>query len=204
MRVKLCGMTRPEDARAAERYGADAIGFVFAESPRRVTAEQARTISEAVGPFVTRVGVFVDAGIEAIRRVLKEVRLDVVQLHGNETPAEAEAVRSLGVRVVKAIRVRDAGSLAGLAAYDVDAFLLDAYVPGVAGGTGRTFEWALAEEAARRYPVILAGGLTPENVAEAVAAVRPYAVDTSSGIESSPGVKDHERMREFITRARKC
>lgn len=202
MRVKLCGMTRPEDAQWAERLGADAVGLIFAQSPRRVTPEQARAISDALGPLIARVGVFVDAGYDAIRSVLEQVPLDVIQLHGDESPAEVASLRKLGPRIVKSIRVRDSDSLKGLDAYDVDAFLLDAYVPGLAGGTGRTFEWSLAKELAQQHRVILAGGLTPENVPQAIVEVRPYGVDTASGIEARPGIKDRERMRQFIARVR--
>lgn len=202
-RIKICGLTRVEDAVAADRLGADAIGLIFAPSPRRVSLETAHEIDGALSPWITRVGVFVDASFEEIASVLSYVPLDVVQLHGNEPPDFVrEARRRLGVRIVKGIRVRDASVLKSLQQYEVDAFLLDTYVPGIAGGTGETFDWALAIPLAKRYPVILAGGLTPDNVAEAIGAVHPHGVDVSSGVESEPGIKDPNRMEEFVTRVR--
>ncbi len=202
IQIKLCGMTRPEDARAAEAAGANAVGFIFAPSPRQITAEQARRISKELGPFISRVGVFVNATRDEIAAVLDQVDLDVLQLHGSETPEQVEALLPLGRRVIKSIRVKDAESLARLDEYPVDTFLLDSYVPGVPGGTGHIFDWSLATEIARKRRIILAGGLTPDNVAEAIKVVQPFGVDTSSGVEESPGVKDHEKMQQFIARAR--
>lgn len=202
IQIKLCGMTRPEDARAAEAAGADAVGFIFAPSPRQVSAAQARLISKELGPFIARVGVFVNASRDEIEAVLEQVDLDVLQLHGSETPEQIEALRPLGLRMIKSIRVRDAESLSRLDEYPVDTFLLDSYVPGVPGGTGHTFDWSLATEIARNHRIILAGGLTPDNVAEAIKIVQPFGVDTSSGIERAPGIKDHEKMEQFIARAR--
>lgn len=202
IQIKLCGMTRPEDALAAEAAGANAVGFIFAPSPRQITAEQARRISKELGPFISRVGVFVNATRDEIAAVLDQVDLDVLQLHGSETPEQVEALLPLGRRVIKSIRVKDAESLARLDEYPVDTFLLDSYVPGVPGGTGHIFDWSLATEIARKRRIILAGGLTPDNVAEAIKVVQPFGVDTSSGVEESPGVKDHEKMQQFIARAR--
>jgi len=202
IQVKLCGMTRPEDARVAEAAGADAIGLIFAPSPRQVTAQQAKQISRELGPFIARVGVFVDAPLDKIAAVLDHVHLDVLQLHGSETPEEVEALRSLGRRLIKSVRVKDAASLSRLDEYPVDTFLLDSYIPGMPGGTGHTFDWSLATEIARRHRIILAGGLTPDNVANAIQAVRPFGLDAASGVETSPGVKDPGKMQQFIARAR--
>jgi phosphoribosylanthranilate isomerase len=198
IRVKICGISDVENALAAAAAGADAIGFVFAPSRRQVSIERAREIADELPPFVTKVGLFVDAGANVILRHVETVGLDVVQLHGSETP---EFCAALGRTVVKAIRVRDASSLASMDRYRVSAFLLDSYDPEVAGGTGRVFDWDLAARVNGRHRVILSGGLTPENVGEAVARVRPFGVDVSSGVETD-GRKDPVKMREFITRAR--
>lgn len=204
-RVKICGITTPEDAVVADELGAHAVGMIFASSPRRITAEQAKTIHAVLSPWVIRVGVFVDAALDEIASVLDKVPLDAVQLHGSETPEDAAAVRRrFGVRTIKAIRVRDQNSLRRLADYDVDAFLLDTYVAGQPGGTGKTFDWSLAVPLVERFRIILAGGLTVGNVAEAVSQVKPYAVDVSSGVERSPGRKDHQLVKEFMLEAQRA
>lgn len=202
-RVKICGLTRPEDASLADLLGADAVGFVFAPSPRQIDVASAYQLSRQLSPFTARVGVFVDPTPADVAGVLDRVRLDVVQLHGDESPQSVAAIRALGVRVVKAVRVRSEVSVAHLAAYGADAYLLDTYVPGVAGGTGKSFQWELAKDAARSLPIILAGGLTPGNVLAALQVVQPHGVDVSSGVESSPGVKDPTRLRQFIARVRR-
>lgn len=183
---------------AAADAGADAIGFVFAPSRRRVTVEEARRIAAALPPFVTKVGVFVDEDPHRVREIADAVRLDAVQLHGAETPAYAAA---LGLPAIKAFRMRDAGSADGMRGYRVAAFLLDSFEPDVAGGTGKPFNWALAAGLAAPAPLILAGGLTPENVREAIDIVRPFGVDVSSGVESG-GRKDPGKIREFVARVR--
>jgi phosphoribosylanthranilate isomerase len=198
-RVKICGITNLDDARASVEAGASALGFVFFKgSPRHIAPEAAAEIISHLPPFIATVGVFVDETAENIRRVVELTRLGCVQLHGNETP---EFCSSIPCKVVKAFRVKDADSLARLRDYDVPAFLLDSYVPGQLGGTGAKFNWDLALEAKRQgKAIILAGGLTPENVADAVAKVLPYGVDVSSGVEISPGHKDHAKVREFVRR----
>lgn len=202
-RVKVCGIARPEDAQVADRAGADAVGLIFAPSPRRVTVERAAEIDGVLSPWVARVGVFVDAALAEMERVLSRVRLDVLQLHGKESPGFVREVReAFGLRIVKAASVREAADLERLESYDVDAVLLDTYVPGQAGGTGKTFDWELALRWTDNRPLILAGGLTPDNVVDAVQRVRPYGVDVSSGVESAPGVKDHRKVKQFIARAR--
>jgi phosphoribosylanthranilate isomerase len=199
-RVKICGITRLEDALAAVAAGADALGFVFyPESPRAVAIEQAAEIICQLPPFVSSVGLFVNAERAVIEATVADCGLDLIQLHGDEAPAECLFP---GRRVIKALRIRDAASLARAEDYKVCGLLLDAWSDQVYGGSGETFDWRLLKDFAARQPVILAGGLTPENVAAAVAAVRPYAVDVSSGVECAPGSKDHVKMAEFIRQVR--
>lgn len=202
VRVKICGITSAADALAAVAAGADALGFMFyPPSPRYLTVEAARAITRELPPFVARVGVFVDADEDRIVETVKRVGLDTVQLHGNESPEFA--ARLTGCRVVKAMRMEGPSALERLAGFREFAWLLDSYVAGSFGGTGQTFNWDLACEAVRRGgQVILAGGLTVDNVARAVAAVGPYAVDVSSGVEMSPGRKDPAKVRDFIAAAK--
>ncbi|MBK9139022.1 MAG: phosphoribosylanthranilate isomerase [Verrucomicrobia bacterium] len=201
-RVKICGITRTEDAIEAVAAGADALGFMFFEGSKRfVTPEVAAAICRQLPPFVAKVGVFVDAPPETMRHVAHTCGLDAVQLHGAENPALCASLAPL--TVIKAFRVADEDSLAPLPDFPVAAWLLDSYVPGELGGTGARFNWQLAVRArAWGRPIILAGGLTPENVAEAVRQVKPYAVDVSSGVESAPGKKDASRLRAFIAAAK--
>lgn len=194
VRVKICGIGDSATGVAAAEAGADAIGLIFAPSRRCVTMERAREIVKALPPFVARVGVFVDETRDRIVETVETVGLDTVQLHGSESPGFAQ---SFSRPVLKAIRVRDEGSLTALDDYVVAAYLLDAYDPEVLGGTGRTFDWSLATAAALRHRIILSGGLRPDNVQEALDRVRPYGVDVSSGVETS-GVKDHAKIREFV------
>jgi phosphoribosylanthranilate isomerase len=199
-RVKICGITCPADARAAVAAGADALGFVFAAgTPRRLSLEGAAGIVAELPPFVTPVGVFLDQPRDEIVAAVTRCRLQAVQLHGQEP---AELARSLPVAVIKAVRVRDRQSLAPLASYPAQAFLLDAYVEGIPGGTGVPLPWELVAGVPAAAPLILAGGLTPENVAEAIRRVRPYGVDVSSGVEQAPGRKDHRKLKEFIAHVR--
>jgi phosphoribosylanthranilate isomerase len=201
-RVKVCGITCLEDARAAVAAGADALGFVFAEgSLRRAAPEAVAAIAAALPPFIATVGVFVDQPAAHIAELARRCGLQWVQLHGAEGP---EVARALALPVIRAVRVRDRDSLRGLAAYPARAFLLDTFLEGRAGGTGRTFPWELALGAKAAGPLILSGGLTPENVAEAVRRVRPYAVDASSGLESVPGRKDRRKLEEFIAHVRRA
>lgn len=182
----------------AAAAGADAIGFVFAPSRRQVTVAQARQIAAELPPFVTKVGVFVDEDRARILEIAGACRLEMLQLHGTESPEFAAA---LPLPVLKAVRMRDAGSLRVLGDYRVAAFLLDSYDPELAGGTGRAFNWELAAGLRAPAPVILSGGLTVENVARALDVVRPYGVDVSSGVESD-GRKDPGKIRAFIGRVR--
>lgn len=201
VRVKICGITRLEDAEAAVAAGADALGFMFYPgSVRCVSEEAAAAIGRRLPPFVLRVGVFVDAAEEHIRAVAARCGLGALQFHGSES---AEFCRRFALPVIKAFRIRGPESLPALRTYDTAAWLLDSYVTGQWGGTGATFNWDLAAEAVGwGRPVILAGGLTPDNVAAAVQRVRPYAVDVSSGVESAPGRKDPVRMRAFVAAVR--
>lgn len=198
VRLKICGITRLEDALLAAALGVDAIGFNFvAGSPRRVAPEVARDIGEALPPFLTRVGVFADERPEAMEVTARAAGVHCLQLHGEETP---QVCAALALPWYKAFRVTDAFRLEDVARYGCGTFLLDGHAPGVRGGSGTTFDWSVARRAAAHGRVILAGGLTPDNVAGAIAAARPYAVDVSSGVEAGPGVKDEARMRAFVRR----
>lgn len=201
VRIKICGITTPEDAEAAVAAGADAIGLVFyAPSSRAVSLEQARIIARAVPPFVSLTGLFVDATEAVVRTVLNRVPLDCLQFHGDEPAAFCE---SFGRSWIKAVRVAGADSLARtvLAEYRLArGLLLDAFDPVLAGGSGRVFNWDLVPSLPQ--PLILAGGLHADNVGEAVRRVRPWAVDVSSGVEASPGRKDAERLQKFVAAVR--
>lgn len=201
VRVKICGITRLEDLQNACNAGADALGFVFyAQSPRHLPIEQAAALVAQLPPFVQSVGLFVDAEPAFIEAVLKAVPLDLLQFHGDETPAQC---RAFGRPYLKAVRMRPDTDLVKCCAdyHDARALLLDAYVPGVPGGTGERFDWGLIP-AGLPKPVVLSGGLNPDNVALAVQSVRPWAVDVSSGVEAAPGIKDAARLAAFIANAR--
>jgi len=202
IRIKICGITNAQDAEAAVAAGADALGFVFyAQSPRCIEPAVAKRIIAQLPPFILSVGVFVNQDQETIRNIYNECGLAFAQLHGDETPAFCE---SLGRPILRALRLRDRGSLLALAEYKgrmgVRGFVVDAFSAEAYGGTGQTVDWSLAREVAKAAPILLAGGLTPGNVQEAVRQVQPYGVDVSSGVEERPGKKDHEKIRAF-TRA---
>ena len=193
MFVKICGITQLEDAEAAVAAGAGAIGFIFwPQSPRFIDPHRARVIAAALPPFVTPVGVFVNQPLDYVNGVASLVRLGVVQLHGDETPQFASAVTR---PVMKAVSIGSADTRLWPARVRL---LLDVHDPLARGGTGRTIDWAAAAELASQRQVVLAGGLKPENVADAVARVRPYGIDVSSGVERSPGIKDHQRLRALF------
>ena len=205
--VKICGITRPADARAAVAAGADAIGLVFAKkSSRFVAPATAARIAQAAGARVAKVGVFVDAPAKEVLRTAQSCDLDSLQLHGKETPAYCKSLRSkFNGSIVKALRVSRLADLKKIPRYNaaVDAVLLDAYVRGVQGGTGKKVDWKLAIQAKRfKIPLILSGGLTPENVSPAIRRVKPNAVDVSSGVEASAGIKDPAKIRRFIRSAK--
>jgi phosphoribosylanthranilate isomerase len=200
--VKVCGITNPADARVAAEAGADAVGFIFAESPRLVSAEEARRISIALPGNVLKVGVFVNAPPEEVLRAAKEAGLDMAQLHGDETPETVAAVRAGGLPVMKALRVRNAGDLEDVERFDADLFLLDAYSEKARGGTGERFDWPLAKSLKGRGNIVVSGGLAPENVREALDFFEPYGVDASSSLEDAPGKKNEESVRRFIVAAK--
>ena len=201
VRVKICGITSVEDAVAAVEAGADALGFMFYErSPRKISLNTASEIKNALGPFVVKVGVFADATENVVRSAMLS-GLNALQFHGNEPPDFVK--RFSPITTIKAFRVQNAASLAQLPLYNTSSWLLDSYTPAQLGGTGTTFNWDLALQARKLgRPIILAGGLTPDNVADAVRKVRPYAVDVSSGVEFAPGKKDPAKVAAFIQAAK--
>lgn len=202
IRIKICGITNVDDALEAVRLGADALGFVFyAGSPRHVTQDEVLAITRKLPPFVTLVGVFVNEPVTVVHGIAERCGLDVVQLHGDETPEHCDL---MNLRVIKAFRVRDWSSLDPVMNYRVSAVLLDSYTADEYGGSGKRFNWEIAREAARMRPVILSGGLAPENVAEAASIVQPYAVDVSTGVEmhGDKRRKDSSKMKAFIDNLR--
>ena len=195
-RIKICGITNVEDALAAVEAGADALGFVFYEkSLRCINPVKAAEIISRLPPFIQTVGLFVDEDAEKINWTADYCGLDLVQLHGDESPEDCLEVNR---RVIKAFRVQNIVSIDPLNTYQVAGYLLDAWSPDAYGGTGRTFNWELAEAARKFGPIILAGGLSPDNIAEAITSVNPYGVDVSSGVESAPGKKDAALIKKFI------
>lgn len=194
------------DAQAAIAYGADAVGFVFAgSSKRKISLDTAAVITYNLPKDIFKVGVFANQKIEMIKDVLDRCKIDIIQLHGDETPEFCNNFS--GYKIIKAFRVKDNTSLKNAQRYNnADAYLLDAFTSESLGGTGKTFEWTIAKEFVKdsSKPVILSGGLTPHNIIEAITTVKPYAVDVSSGVESAPGEKDHKLLREFIEKARVC
>jgi phosphoribosylanthranilate isomerase len=204
MKVKICGITIVEDAEVAVWAGADALGFVmYRKSPRFVEPAMARAIVAGLPPFVLPVGVFVNEEAERVRVLMDECGLALAQLHGDES---AQYCQNLGRPALKAIRLKDRDGFLALAEFhgraNVRGFLIDAFSDHAYGGTGQTVDWTLAQEAARSAPIILAGGLNPGNVAQAVQMVRPYGVDVSSGVEQRPGKKDPDKVKAFIQAAR--
>ena len=200
--VKICGITNKEDALAAAEFGVDLLGFVFSESPRQIEVNRAAEIVASLPPTVSTVGLFVNETEIVVEMIQDQMRLNYLQFHGDEDPDYCKRLKNER-KVIKAFRIRDEASLVDIAKYDVDLYLLDAYAADARGGTGATFNWDLAIKAKEHgKPIILAGGLTPENVEDAIRKVRPYAVDVSSGIEASPGKKDHKLMEEFIRKAK--
>ena len=196
VRVKICGITTINDAMTAAEAGAEALGFVFYEaSPRNVSPEQAKEIIRQLPPFVQTVGLFVNESLSRVNSLADTCGLDIVQLHGDEQPDFCNGVTR---RVIKALRIKDISDLKSIASYQVSTFLLDAWSSSAPGGTGERFNWDIAAEASKNHKIILAGGLTPDNIIEAVKQTRPYAVDVSSGVESAPGKKDPDKVLSFI------
>ncbi len=200
VRVKICGITNVDDAKTALDCGADALGFVFAESPRKVVVEEAKKIVKAIGPWVGTVGVFVNEKIENVLRTAAECKLSCIQLHGDEDPAYVKKIS--GYKVIKTFRVGDAFDWGRIKDYDADAFLFDAKVEGKFGGTGKSFDWGILKSKKFDRPVIISGGLNADNVKEAVRALAPYGVEASSGVEKIPGKKDPRLVGEFIKNAK--
>ena len=202
VRVKICGITSIRDAATAVELGADAIGFIFTSSPRQVTLQKARNIVDTLPPFVQTAGVFADEEITVIRHIVDFCGLDMIQLHGSESP---DFCRNLMPRSIKAFRLEDASSLLPMKHYKgkVRALLRDTYVKGIKGGTGKAFDWNLAVRGKDLgIPVILSGGLGPSNIQKAVSMVRPFAVDVNSGVEECPGIKNPDLIRKVVERIR--
>jgi phosphoribosylanthranilate isomerase len=200
--VKICGLTREEDAAASVKWGADMIGLIFAPSPRRIGLPESKRVAGAVRGRACLVGVFVDEDPSTVIRTVEETGLDMIQLHGEESP---DYCRSMPGEVIKSFRVKDRESLERIEDYRDSAsyLLLDTFIPGLAGGTGRTFDWSLTERMSRQpIPWFLSGGISPENVSEAVKKCAPTGVDVAGGVELRPGVKDHRLIRQFILKAK--
>ncbi|NEP10364.1 MAG: phosphoribosylanthranilate isomerase [Symploca sp. SIO2C1] len=203
MRVKICGITKPEQGQAIANLGATALGFIcVSASPRYVTPEQIRTIVEQLTVTVDRVGVFVDAAVEAICQIVNEANLNVVQLHGNESPEFCTQLSQFlpGVEIIKAFRVRTPDCLNQVLTYTdyIDTLLLDAYHPQMLGGTGKTLDWSTLQQFSPNCPWLLAGGLTPDNVLDALNLLQPNGIDLSSGVERSPGDKDLDKVAQLF------
>lgn len=201
VKIKICGIRTPDAAQSVAAMGADALGFVFAPSPRRVEPETVREIIAQLPPFISAIGVFVDEDRSIVQEIADYCGLDYVQLHGEESP---DYCKQLRVKTIKAVRVRDVQSIEQIQPYlgVVNGFLLDTYDPGKAGGTGTAFNWEIARKAGRIAPVMLAGGLNPQNVGAAINQARPYGVDVSSGVETG-GQKDLAKIKSFIEEARR-
>jgi phosphoribosylanthranilate isomerase len=198
-RIKVCGITRPEDATKAAAMGVDALGFIFADrSPRCISPEKVWKIVKQIPSFVSSVGVFVNSNIEEVKQIVDNCGLSQVQLHGDESVEYCRALKHWrrSLSVCKAFRVKSQGTGREINAYrgDVDSMLLDTYTKGTAGGTGETFDWTIIEHLDLKKPLILAGGLNPDNIVDAIRVVNPFAVDVNSGIENSPGIKSHQKM----------
>lgn len=200
LKIKICGITNKEDALHASECGADALGFIFYDkSPRYIEPAEAKSIIAALPPFVTTVGVFVNEDMNDISDIALMTGIAAIQLHGNESPSYCKLIEG---KLIKAIRVKNEQSIETLKKYQVDAFLLDSYDKKSYGGSGLTFDWELAKKAKEYGKIILAGGLTPANIEEALKKVAPYGVDVSSGVEKTPGIKDKKKVKDFILKAK--
>jgi len=200
-RIKICGITNKEDALRAADLRVDALGFIFAESPRRVEPNVVCEIVKLLPPFISTVGVFIDKDKEKVKKIVDLCSLTGLQFHGEEAPVYCQGFRQ---KIIKSFRVKDESVIEKAAGYKVDAYLLDAYLPGIPGGTGKTFNWEIAKKVKKLgVPLILSGGLNPDNVARAISEVRPYAVDVSSGVESKEGKKDSEKLERLVKIVRK-
>ena len=195
-RLKICGITNLSDAEIAVDYGADAIGFVFAESERKVSKETVKNIVQKLPPFVTLVGLFVNEAAKGIKEICKYCGINTIQLHGNEPPDFLHNLRQF--KIIKAFRIRNESDIHQIETYQANAILLDGYVENKMGGTGTTFDWKIVKKIKTSSPIIIAGGLTHVNVLEAIKIAKPYGVDVSSGVEIHPGKKDKQLIRKFI------
>lgn len=204
VKIKICGITNMEDGVWVANLGADYLGLIFAkESKRKVNLEKAQEIAKAIPPYIKKVGLFVNEDPKIVDKILVECQLDLVQFHGQESPDYCSQFKGK-IEIIKAFMIKDEESINQISLYDVDFYLLDTFVEGKYGGTGQAFNWDLAVQAKQfGRPIFLSGGLNPDNVVEAIKKVEPYAVDISSGVESSPRRKNVELMREFITKIRK-
>lgn len=207
VRIKMCGTTRNEDARAAVSSGVDALGFIFVrKSPRYIDPQQAARIAAELPLFISRVGVFVNAEIDHLKKVVERAGLTVVQLHGMESADYCAELKmwNRSVGICKAFRIGPGSGPCDFEDYRecADGFLLDTYVKGVAGGTGLPFDWTTIKQLALPKPLILAGGLNPDNVSEAIKIARPYAIDINSGVEDRPGIKNHQLLKQLISAVR--
>lgn len=203
IRIKVCGITNIDDAFSAVKAGADAVGFVFhKQSPRFISASKARRIVDALPPFISKVGVFANERDGAIRSIVKAAGLDAVQFHGDEDQHVCHRFKREGLQVIKAFRVKEDFDASVLVDYHVTAFLFDTFDASALGGTGKAFNWDLIKGLKTRTPIIVSGGLNAGNVAEAIAQIKPYGVDVSSGVESAPGKKDLALIRDFVKHAR--
>ena len=203
-RIKICGITNLDDGLEAIAAGVDALGFVFVpNTPRYITPSQAKLVIKQLPPFITNVGLFVDNEIGEIEDIVNHCKLDAVQLHGNESPEMCTQIR-FQTKVIKSFHVKKELQVLRneIENYRVDAYLLDTFIKGKAGGTGQTFDWRIAEGLSQR--IILAGGLTPDNIGTAIAQLQPYGVDVSSGVEKSPGKKDTNKIYSFVRQVRKA
>jgi phosphoribosylanthranilate isomerase len=199
-KIKICGITNLADAKLAVEYGADYLGFIFAKSPRQVSPDEVKEIIEQLPEKIKKVGVFANQPLEEVQGIISRCSLDYLQLHGDESP---EYCQEFHLPVIKAFRVKDESYLERLKEYQVDKYLLDAYHPNKLGGVGKIFNWELAKLAKEYGDIIIAGGLNPANVNQAIDSVTPYGVDVSSGVEAQAGVKDKKRLEEFIRRVKK-
>lgn len=203
IKIKICGITNKQDAVEASKLGVDMLGFVcYQKSKRFVEPKIIKDIANELPPYLAKVGVFVDEDQKKVFEIAEDCSLDILQFHGDESPDYCAALKD-SYKVIKAFRIKDKSSFKGINDYNVDFFMLDAYSPDAKGGTGKSFDWKLMEEFEFLRPVILSGGLSPDNVEEAIIEFAPYGVDVSSGVEKSPGKKDLVKMKKFVEKVRK-
>ena len=204
IKIKICGITNKEDAITASKLGVDMLGFVFyKKSKRYVEAKIVRDIANELPPYIAKVGIFVYENKDKVIEIAEDCLLDILQFHGDEDPDYCRSFKG-SYKVIKAFRLKDKSSLKGINDYDVDFYMLDTYSTAAKGGTGKSFDLKIIEDFEFLKPVILSGGLTPENVAQVIQRFPPYGVDASSGVEASPGKKDPDLMKKFVEKVRKA